>query len=96
MTGTSAQVGQLVDVGLRERADHDRVEVAREHHRRVAHRLAAPQLELALREVQRVAAQLAHADLERDARAGGGLVEDHARACGPGRGGAARARAAPP
>ena len=39
--GHARELGQLVDVGLRERADHDRVEVAREHHRGVAHRLAA-------------------------------------------------------
>ena len=76
--GHARELRQLVDVGLRERADHDRVEIAREHHRGVAHGLAAAELELALRHVERVAAELVHADLERHARARRGLVEDHA------------------
>ena len=94
--GHARPLGQLVDVGLRERADHDRVEVAREHHRRVAHGLAAAQLELALRQVERVAAELVHADLEGHARARGGLVEDHAERAARRTGGAARAPSAPP
>ena len=56
--GHARELGELVDVGLRVRADHDRVEVAREHHRGVAHGLAAAELQLALRQVERVAAEL--------------------------------------
>ena len=60
---------QLLDVLVREGADHDAVDVAREHARRVGDRLAAAELDVARREKQRVAAELVGADLERDARA---------------------------
>src|SRR3712207_8102608 len=46
----------------------DRVDVAREDEPRVAHRLAAREVELAHREEERLPAELVHADLERDAR----------------------------
>ena len=58
---------ELVHVRLRERPDHDRVEVAREHDRRVANRLAPAELEVG-REVEPRAAELRDADLERHAR----------------------------
>ena len=47
---------QLLDVVLREGADHEPVEVAREHGRGVAQRLAASELEVAGREVEAEAA----------------------------------------
>jgi hypothetical protein len=68
---------ELLDVGLRVRPDHDRVEVARQHERRVADRLAAPELEVGGREVERRPAQLRHPDLEGDARPRRRLLEDH-------------------
>ena len=70
-------LGELLDVGLRERPDHDRVEVAREHVRRVLDRLAPTELEIARREIQAHAAELRDADLERDPGPGRRLLEDH-------------------
>ena len=63
-------------------ADRDRVDHPRQHQRGVARRLAARELQLALAQHQRVAAQLGHADLERDPRARRGLVE-HERDAAP-------------
>jgi len=40
-------LGELLHVRLLERADHDRIEVAREHVGRVLDRLTAPELEIA-------------------------------------------------
>ena len=68
---------QLLDVLVRERADHDAVDVARQHARRVGDRLAAAELHVARREKERVSAELVGADLERDARARARLHEDH-------------------
>ena len=45
---------QLLDVGLREGADHDAVDVARQHARRVADRLAAAELDVAGGEEERL------------------------------------------
>ena len=50
-------------VGI-ERPDHDDVDIARQHARRIADRLAAAELHLLGREHDDVAAELAHADLE--------------------------------
>ncbi len=58
-------------------ADHDGVDVARQHLRRVADRLRAAELHFRAREEQRLAAELAHADVEGDTGAGRGLLEDH-------------------
>ena len=94
MTGIVGVLGELLDVRLRERADHDRVEVAREHGRRVLDRLAAAELEVVRGEVEPGAAELRDADLERDARARRRLLEDHPeRPAGEERG-APRARCA--
>src|SRR5262249_7666412 len=68
---------ELLDVGLRERADHDRVEVTGEHDRGVLDRLAAAELEIARREVETRPAELVDPDLEGDAGPGRGLLEDH-------------------
>ena len=62
---------------MRERANHDAVDVARQDARGVGDRLAAPELDVARRQKQRVAAELERADLERHARSGGRLHEDH-------------------
>ena len=70
-------LGELLDVLLREGADHDRVEVAVEDVRRVLDRLAAPQLEVARGQVEAGASELVDPDLERDARPRRGLLEDH-------------------
>ena len=69
--------GELVHVGLREGADHDPVEVAGENGARVLDRLAAPELQVAGREVERGAPQLEHPHLEADARPRRGLLKDH-------------------
>ena len=68
---------ELLDVLVREGADHDAVDVARQHARRVGDRLAAAELHVARREEQRVSAELERADLERDARSRARLHEDH-------------------
>ena len=70
-------LGELLDVLLREGPDHDRVQVALEHVRRVLDRLAAPELEVVRGEVEPVAAELDDADLERDPGARRRLLEDH-------------------
>ena len=69
--------GELLDVVLREGADHQAVEVAREHRRGVAQRLAAAELQVRRGQVEPVAAELRDPDLERDARPGRGLLKDH-------------------
>ena len=55
---------EFVDVGLPERPDHDRIEVAREHDRGVANRLSTPELGLAGRKVETHTAELGHGDAE--------------------------------
>jgi len=65
------------DVRVRVHARHDAVAVPPEHGRRVGDRLAAADLDVLRREEESVAAELEHADLERDARARGALLEDH-------------------
>ncbi len=57
------------------RAQHDPVDIARQHLRRVAHGLAMPELHVAPVEEHALSAQLAHAHVERDARARRGLLE---------------------
>src|SRR5438270_724509 len=58
-------------------AHHDRVNIARQHPRRVGHRLAAAKLAIGGADHDRVAAELAHRDLEGDAGAGRRFLEDH-------------------
>ena len=58
ITGIERVPRQLLDVGVVEGADHDAVEVAGEHPRGVADRLAAAELDVARREEERVPAEL--------------------------------------
>ena len=69
---------KLLHAVMAERADHDAVEVARQHARRILDRLAAPELQVAVRQEQRLSAELVHARFERNARARRGLLENHA------------------
>ena len=69
--------GELLDVFLRERADHQPVEVARQHGGGVLQGLATPELKVGGCQVQAHSAELEDADLERDACAGGRLLKDH-------------------
>ena len=46
ITGIVGRLGPLLELGVREHADRERVEVAREHLRGVRERLAARQLHL--------------------------------------------------
>ena len=79
---------QCVDRFLVGGAGGDRVDHAREHQRGVTWRLAPRELQLALAQHQRVAAQLVDPGLERDPRACGGQVEQEhdalARECARG------------
>jgi hypothetical protein len=68
---------ELVHVCLPERPDHDPIQVAGEDGGRVLDRLAAPELEVAGREVEAGSAELGDSDLEAHARPRGRLLEDH-------------------
>ncbi len=68
---------ELGQSGMEGGPGHDRVDQATDHARRVGHRLVTAQVDLAGAKVLRVAAQLAHARLEADARARGRMFEDH-------------------
>ena len=68
---------QILHVRLFERADHDRVEIAREHARRILDGLSAPDLQIAVGEKERVTAKLVHSHFKGDARASAGLFKDH-------------------
>src|SRR5437660_11312978 len=69
--------GEALDDLLLEGADHHQVAHARDHLRRVLDRLAAPELRVTRVQVDRRAAELVHARLERQARARRLLLEDH-------------------
>ena len=60
-----------------EGADHDGVDIPRQHAGGVGDGLAAAELHLLAGQHDGVAAELAHRDVERDPRAGRRLVEDH-------------------
>ena len=77
--------GQLGDGLVGAGADHDRVDVAREHPGRVGDRLAAGELHLVAAQDDRVRPQLGDADLEGDPRPRRGLLEDEGDAA-PGQG----------
>ena len=69
-------LGERVDLGLVERPDQERADEPREHERGVAVALAAGELQVGGRQVERHAAELGDPDLEADAGAGRRLVED--------------------
>ncbi len=69
--------GEAIDDVLAEGADHDDVDHARDHLRRILDRLAAAQLRVACVQEHRVAAELVDAGFERQARTRGILLEDH-------------------
>ena len=77
MTGIDAKLREGVDLGLVEGADQERADEAREDERRVAVALAAGELEVGGRKVERHTAELGDPDLEPDAGPGRRLVEDH-------------------
>ena len=68
---------QLVELLRLVGADHDRVDIARQHARRVGDGLAAAELAVGGVQKDRIAAELAHRHLERDAGPGRRLLEDH-------------------
>ena len=75
--GDRGEAGQLLDFGVVVGADHDAVDVARQHAGGIGDRLPAADLDVLAGEEERPAAQLVGADLEGDAGAGGRLGEDH-------------------
>ena len=78
--GNARVVREFLDVALREGAEHGAMDHPAQHARGVLDGFAAAKLDFAGREEDHLAAQLADADLEGDAGAGGGLGEQH----GPG------------
>ena len=64
-------------VVLAQNADDDRLDVARQHARGVGDGLAAAELHFRACQHDRLAAELAHGDIEGNARARGGPIEDH-------------------
>ena len=75
--GHGGVLGKLQQARMIGGADHDRIDIARQHLGRIADRLGAAELHFGAGEEQRLAAELAHADIEGDAGAGRGLLEDH-------------------
>src|SRR5215213_7555010 len=70
-------ISELLDLLVGEGTHHYGVYVAGEDTARIRGGLALAHLYLLRQEVEGVAAQLVHADLERDAGAVGGFLEDH-------------------
>ena len=70
-------VGHLPHIVRTEDPNDDRIDVARQHPRGVGDGLAAPELHLGPGQHDRLAAEIAHPDVERDAGAGRRPVEDH-------------------
>ena len=74
------ETGEGLDVGLLEGADHRAVDHSTKYAGGVLDRLPAPKLDLAGGEEERLAAELADADLEADTGPGGGFGEEEAPA----------------
>src|SRR3712207_4189469 len=75
--GDLGGLGELLDLIVVEGADHYGVYVAREDPACVRRGLALAHLYLLRQQVEGVTAELVHPDLEGDAGAVGGLLEDH-------------------
>ena len=84
--------GHLEHVVLAQDADDDRLDVARQHASGVGDGLAAAELHLRARQHDRLAAELAHGDVEGNPRARRGTVEDHRERLALERAGGAAAR----
>ena len=69
--------GQLQQLLFLRAAQHDRIDIAREHAGRVRHGLAAAELAAPAFQHDRVAAELPDRPFERNARPGRRLLEDH-------------------
>ncbi|MNX92789.1 hypothetical protein D3C86_1249420 [compost metagenome] len=70
-------LGKLQQARMIRRADHDGVDITRQHLGRIADRFGTTELHFSTGEEKRLATKLAHADIKGDAGAGGGLFEDH-------------------
>src|SRR6516165_9849192 len=68
---------QLIQLSRLFGADHDRVDIARQHARRVGHGFASPELSVGAVEKDRVAAEMTHRHLERHAGPRRRFLEDH-------------------
>ena len=77
MTGTVAKAASSISCVMVERADHDGIDIAREHARGVGDGLAAAELHVLAGQHDAFAAELAHGDVEGHPGAGRGPVEDH-------------------
>src|SRR3954454_23070822 len=75
--GNGGVRGKLEQRLVVQNADHDGVDIARQHPRRVGDGLAAAELHLGAGQHDRLAAELAHADVERHAGARRRPFEDH-------------------
>ena len=75
----AAHARQRFHFFLRKGANHDAVQIAAQDARSVLHRFAAANLQIAAGQEQRMTPQLVHARLKADARAGRGLLKNHAQ-----------------
>src|SRR2546426_507834 len=75
--------GEFEDVLSAERPIHDAVHIAAQHPRGVGDRLAPSDLQVVRAQEEGVTAELGHPDLERHARPGRGLLENHCEALAP-------------
>ncbi len=76
-TGIDAYFARSSQRLMRVGADHNRVRIAERTRAGVGDALAAAELQIVLVSSSGLAAELAHRDIERDARAGRRLLEDH-------------------
>ena len=76
--GNVGILGELLHLLMLEGTDHHAVEIAREDASRILDRLAALDLQVAVREEERLPAELKHARLKGNARPRRGFFKDHA------------------
>ena len=77
ITGTVACAASSSKLPVRAGADHDGVDVARQHARRIGDGLAPADLHIRRTQHDRGSAKLMHGDFERHPRPRRGLLEDH-------------------